>query len=261
MGNNKVTNMADGTANDDAATLGNIYAIAGQAGGSADRNLLINGNFVLNQRGYSSGTATTGANEYTLDRWRVVTSGQSITFPSGTPDVTVTCPSGGLEQVIEDVMIAGGVYCLSWEGTATAKVNGVAITNGGFTSPLTANSDVTIQFASGTVTRAQFEIGNVATPFQRRPIALELAAAQRYYERGAAAQYGYSQPGATNAMRFPFKVAKRTTPTMDYVVGTATNVSVYDVINPDPNGFLWRSVSNADGGFIWEGFWSADAEI
>ena len=42
------------------------------------RNVIINGNPTINQRGYVSGTATSGANQYTLDRWRVVTSGPNI---------------------------------------------------------------------------------------------------------------------------------------------------------------------------------------
>ena len=46
------------------------------------RNRIINGVGTaagcINQRVYVSGTATTAANEYTIDRWRVVTLGQSL---------------------------------------------------------------------------------------------------------------------------------------------------------------------------------------
>jgi hypothetical protein len=45
---------------------------------SGVRNLVINGNFAINQRAYVSGAATSGANQYTLDRWRVVTSGSAV---------------------------------------------------------------------------------------------------------------------------------------------------------------------------------------
>jgi hypothetical protein len=145
------------------------------------RNKIINGNFGINQRGYVSGTATSGANQYTLDRWRVVTSGQNLTFSaSGTGNI-VTAPAGGIEQVIESLNIEGGTYTLSWTGTATGAVNGSAISNGGQVT-LTANTNATIKFSSGTVSLVQLEVGSVATPFENRPIGTELALCQRYYQ-------------------------------------------------------------------------------
>jgi hypothetical protein len=146
------------------------------------RNLLINGNFAINQRGYVSGTNTLSANQYTLDRWRVVTSGQNATFGAAGPDRTVTFPAGGGEQVIEGAAIVGGIYTLSWTGAATATVNGVAITNGGNTSSLAANTNVTVKFV-GAVGQAQFELGTVATPFERRSPSVEMLMAKWYFRR------------------------------------------------------------------------------
>lgn len=68
--------------------------------GIPGKNLLINPLFLINQRGYVSGTATGGANQYTVDRWRVVTAGQNLTL-SGSQ---ATAPAGGLEQVVEGVL-------------------------------------------------------------------------------------------------------------------------------------------------------------
>lgn len=147
------------------------------------RNLVINGNFAINQRVYASGAATTAANQYTLDRWRVVVSGQSITFGAASPDRVVTAPAGGMEQVFEGVNMVGGVYTLSWVGTATATVNGAAVTNGGQTAALTAGANATLKFSGGTVDRVQFELGTVATPFERRPFGLELMLCQRYFSK------------------------------------------------------------------------------
>lgn len=144
------------------------------------RNKIINGNFSINQRGYVSGTATSGANQYTLDRWRVVTSGQNLTFSaSGTGNI-VTAPAGGIEQVIESLNIEGGTYTLSWTGTATGSVNGSTVSNGG-QATLPANTNATIKFSSGTVSLVQLEAGSVATPFENRPIGTALALCQRYY--------------------------------------------------------------------------------
>jgi len=128
------------------------------------RNLLINGNPTINQRAYVSGTNTTGANQYTLDRWRVVTSGQNITFSDSAGVRTVTAPAGGVEQVIEGGSIIGGTYTLSWTGTATATVNGVACLNGGNVT-LTGGADSTVRFIGGTFSLAQLEAGTTATPF------------------------------------------------------------------------------------------------
>jgi len=180
------------------------------------RNLLINGNFSVNQRVYASGTATTAANQYTLDRWRVVVSGQSLTFGAATPDRVVTAPAGGIEQPIEGLNIVGGVYTLSWEGTATATVNGTAITNGGQTAALPAGANATIRFSGGTVGRTQFELGTVATPFERRPVGLELLLSQRYYLLFTGGGSGVcTSSGAEYTVNFP--ATMRTPPT--YVNG------------------------------------------
>lgn len=185
MGNNKITGIASGAAVTDAVALGQLQAAAGQAGGTSERNLLVNSNFAINQRVYASGAATTAANQVTLDRWRVVTTGQSITFGAAAPDRVATFPAGGGEQVIEAGWIVGGIYTLSWTGAGTAKVNGVAITNGGNTTSLAANTAVTIQFV-GAIDRAQFELGTTATPWQRRPPGLELLLCQRDYAKSYA---------------------------------------------------------------------------
>lgn len=144
------------------------------------RNLLINANPLINQRGYVSGTATTGANQYTLDRWRVVTSGQSISWTDSANIRTVTAPAGGVEQVIEGINILSGTYALSWTGTATATVNGSAVAKGG-TVTLTGGANCTVQFRSGTFALPQLEPGTTATPFESRSCGLELALCQRYY--------------------------------------------------------------------------------
>jgi len=161
---------------------GAVSSVNGQTGAvllPAD-NLLINPLFRINQRGYASGTATTAANQYTLDRWRVVTSGQSLSFSASGIGNEVTAPAGGIEQVIEDLNIQGGVYTLSWVGSATATVNGTAISNGGQTASLTAGTNVTIRFTGGTVREAKFELGAVATPFRSLLYSADLLLCQRY---------------------------------------------------------------------------------
>lgn len=143
------------------------------------RNKLINARGDINQRAYVSGTATGAANQYTVDRWRVVTSGQNLSWTTSGNDRVFTAPAGGVEQVIESTNIDSGTYVLTWTGTATATVNGTSVTNGG-TIALTGGATATVKFSSGTFSLPQLELA-VATPFERRPYGLELALCQRYY--------------------------------------------------------------------------------
>jgi hypothetical protein len=184
------------------------------------RNIIINGDGRINQRGYVSGTATTGANEYTLDRWRVVTSGQNLAFTGDDSGREMTAPAGGVEQVIEDKNIAGGTYVINWEGTATATVGGNAVTKGG-TFTLTANTNTTLRMIDGTFKNVQIEQGSVATPFERRPFGTELQLCQRYFWlNGGVAAFNFVAAGfATSTtsceVYVAFPVEMRAQPTAD----------------------------------------------
>lgn len=185
------------------------------------RNRLINANPIINQRGYVSGTATTTANQYTLDRWRVVTSGQNVSWTDSGLTRTVTCPAGGLEQVIESLNIEGGTFVLNWIGTATATVNGTAVAKGG-TFTLPANTNATVRFSSGTLSNPQLEAGSVATPFERRPYGTELALCQRYFQAASTAGQlaGTYWLGVSDAFHVPqiaLPVVMRASPTMTVV--------------------------------------------
>jgi hypothetical protein len=88
-------------------------------------NLFANSAFLINQRAYVSGAATASPNQYTIDRIRVVTSGQSLSWVAGTFGNKITAPAGGAEQVIEGTNITGGDYVCTWVGTGTIQINGV----------------------------------------------------------------------------------------------------------------------------------------
>jgi hypothetical protein len=175
------TNPSSGTftsvATDSLTVSGNNISASG---GFSFKNRLINANPIINQRVYVSGTATSGANQYTLDRWRVVTSGQNVSWTDSGLTRTLTCPAGGFEQVIESLNIEGGTFVLNWTGTATATVNGTAVLKGG-TFTLPANTNATVRFSSGTLSEPQLEAGSVASPFERRDYGRELMMCQRYY--------------------------------------------------------------------------------
>ena len=213
--------------NPSAASPGLVLNTDGTCSQLGFRNAIINGNPIINQRGYVSGTATGGANQYTLDRWRVVTSGQNISFTDSANVRTVTAPAGGCEQVVEGLSILSGTYTLNWIGTATATVDGVSVVKGGNVTWLSGGTNATVRFISGTFSLVQLEPGTVATPFERRSYGQELSLCQRYYESAFANEL-YNNTGATATLGIgtQFKVSKRIAPTMTVSFGTVQGTSV-----------------------------------
>jgi hypothetical protein len=155
-------------------------------------NRIINGNFAINQRGYVSGTALpaspTVANGYGHDRWKAGANGCTYTFTATLADTTITITANTLTQIIEAGMIEGGVFTLSWTGTAQARVYQGTPTGSYAASPivtasLTAGTNTTVEFNTGSVGRVKFENGAVATPFNRQSLAKSMADCQRHYQK------------------------------------------------------------------------------
>lgn len=88
------------------------------------------------------------------------------------------------------------------------------------------------------VTELQLELGSVATPFEQRPIGLELALCQRYYSIFEGQQTGYVwQANGSDGMRitYSFPVNMRSTPTQTLTGvnygGTSSLVAVATLSN------------------------------
>jgi len=160
---------------------------ASTARGLTFRNRIVNGNFAINQRGASSASTSYAAGAYVMDRWKAGPAGVTLSFSTAANgDVTVTITAGTLLQVIEGGLYLpeGGSYILSWTGTSTARVYQGAASGTYAVSPiantaLTAGTNVTVEFSTGSVALAQFEPGVVATPFERRDD--EIRRCQRYF--------------------------------------------------------------------------------
>jgi hypothetical protein len=246
------------------ATSASVTALGSPSG----KNRIINGDFRVNQRAYASGTATTVANQYTFDRWRVVVSGQVATFAASANGNLVTAPAGGLEQVIEGINLEGGTYTLAWAGTATATVNGSAVANKGQVV-LPANTNATVRFSGGTVGLVQLEAGSVATPFERRPYGQELALCQRYYETGVQPiRFMAGVSGITAAYdEVRFSTSKRTAPTMSltgfrYYSNGADTAFTPSNVSSTVDRFSWQALSVVTWqGWAGAGTWTASAEL
>jgi hypothetical protein len=212
------------------------------------RNRLINAQGLINQRGYVSGTATSGANQYTVDRWRVVTSGQNLTFTTTANEVTFTAPAGGVEQVIEGLNLESGTYVLNWEGTATATVGGTAVAKGGAVT-VVGGTNTTVRFIGGTFIRPQFEAGSVATPFERRPYGTELQLCQRYYQTLTSWRTDvgmFSGDDWFGTIVFP--VCMRASPTQSSTTVT-TNFSGVSVATSADRAIASASAVSSNGGY------------
>jgi len=154
------------------------------------RNKIINGNFALNQRGYSS-ASTLSSGTYAHDRWKAGASGGDYSFTQSANGCTITIAAGKtLIQVIEDANIEGGTYVLSWSGTAQARYGVDSATPSGSyaDSPITitgqsASTTMSVEFDDGTLSNVQLELGSTATTFEQRGIGTELALCQRYYQK------------------------------------------------------------------------------
>ena len=192
------------------------------------RNKIINGDFRINQRGYTS-ASNLASGSYGFDRWKSTFTNTTLTFTSAPQGQMVTINSGGsVEQIIERQNIPAGTYVLTWTGTATGRVYNTGATPPSYAaSPilvtLDGSANVEVEFtASGgtrTLQNVQLEAGSVPSAFEYRPIGAEVALCQRYYQTGATKSTGYSfynpigDPGLRGEnILIAFKVSMRAEP-------------------------------------------------
>ena len=207
-------------------------------------NLLINGDFRVNQRGKTSYTHTGEAYGYTyfVDRWFAW--GQNpFTFDASTKTLTPNTSNTGnslLSQWIEDVSGILGktiTYSVSTNDTVYSKTlnipttlsNNVSLgelsTSFGKLRVWSNNNrlrfDIIVSYNQSIVLNyAKVEIGSMATAFSPRPYAEELAMCQRYYqaiETQIARAYLYTSSGIN--FYIPIPVTLRTLPTLTLASG------------------------------------------
>lgn len=220
--------------------------------GSGFRNLLLNTNGTLiNQRGYVSGAATGGANQYTVDRWRVVTSGQNLSWTTTQNNVVFTAPAGGVEQVVEGASIITDDYVINWEGTATCTINGTARAKGE-RYLATGGVNQTVRFTGGTFSKAQLERGKSASPYEFRPPEQEGALCERYYWKLRSAITGRANAPSGSYTVYQYvktPVTMRTTPTVTRTVDSSLNAASALMGSTSVDGSQLTVTSAAAGDF------------
>ena len=189
----------------DSTKVGQIATNTNNIAQLSNPNLLINGDFRVNQRGQ---TNYTGNNAYTADRWQQ----GSGSFDYSTKTWTPASQYSGFVQKIEDVeKFKGKTVTLSIyiNSCSTSGVFDLLINDGsnhrtgtpiasGFSGVKTFTYTVSqsatqlriglIYLGTSTTDNISIdwvkaEIGNIATPFSPRPYAEELAICQRYYQK------------------------------------------------------------------------------
>jgi hypothetical protein len=173
---------------------------------------------------------------------------KSITIPGDTTGTWLTDNGSGLQ------IIFGLGVGTSFSGTADAWVaaNRNSVTgNVNFMATLNATWQIT---------GVQLEKGTVATPFERRPFGMELAACQRYYQgRTTSFIYAPQTFGAGSAARATifFPVEMRSTPTVTISGRTGGGATILEAGNP--LSFTFGANSPTDGVAITG--WTASIEL
>ena len=214
------------------------------------KNLIINGDFRINQRSAVSKIETASA--YNYDRW----------FYDGTY----------LYTSVEDVSLFDGTFTLSWLSDATAEYQLLPITTtsadlvttttgwaevaneGNFTLASTSGNHLWLRFTVGTdgfsaLTEVQLESGNRATAFERLPYNVVEYQCLRYYrEHLSVAMHGTS--GADNGGRrnvniihspsmrvdpTPFCTADNVTAAISYAATKDKTVIIFSGTSPTGN--------------------------
>jgi len=222
-----------------------------------NKNVIINGNFSINQR-VVSGTVVLTAGSYGHDRWKAGASGCTYTFATSNNITTLTISAGSLIQVIEGNNLVSNTYCLSWSGTAQGKIGAGSYGASGITGSATGGTNLNIEFGTGTLSLVQLEKNLAPTPFEHRFFADELRLCQRYYEKtynqsavaGSLTSIGSrafsSQNAQQNLCPVYFKVTKRANPTITLfspITGVAGKISTGSIdidgtsYNPAEDGF------------------------
>ena len=264
-------------------------------------NILINGDFRVNQRGQAS---YTGLGIYTLDRWRLSTSTSGITvspIANGGITLNATTTANAISQVIEDYatlkgktltvsmkvssVTSGKVRVNLFDGITTynstyLEASGIVSVSGQISNSATLVR-VIVQNDGSTVANIEWvklEVGEIATPFSPRPYVEELQMCQRYYWRY---NFGDQMPVAvgigrnTTTLGMILTVPKlRTTPTsiIDGIFKISNSPSTTNLtfsLNQYNDGFAryYCTTSGLTEGYAYiiagnsAGYLSLDAEI
>jgi hypothetical protein len=268
--------------------------VAGLSGG-ARRNLLINPDFAVNQRGFAGGALAVGV--YGFDRWKAGAGGCTL---SVAPDGTATL-SGSLAQVVEAPRLAGRIVTVSVRDPAgpiaveVAGVSGVIAAGAGRRSvtlqlPGGATGNVLVSLlASGAAFAHPALVAGEDPPDEDpTPLGVTLALCQRYFEKSydlALAPGSVTTAGlrlcravttgqtVLETLAGPFAVRKRAVPTVTWYSPSGAAARVRNTTTAGDltvTGTNSASESNTGApvlsaavapGTLLQAHWTAEAEL
>ncbi len=248
MNNQKLTGLAAPTASGDAVNLTTAQTMGGL------RNLIINGDFRVNQRAFAGGAVA--ANAYWYDRWKAGSGGATVTVSGRLATIT----ANAVRQDIDGNSIKTGTHVINWTGTAICTVDAVSKAKGD-TFTLTAGTNAVCIFSGGTLGEVQVEFGTLPTTFEVRPLPLETAMCQRYYSLTDA---NLQLPAIGSGIcQINFPATMRASPTTAVVTaGTLTNATVAtEAFGATTRGAGFQITTTVANGFVISRVRSHDAEI
>lgn len=204
-------------------------------------NLIYNGGFTVNQRGYVS-SANIAVGGFGHDRWKGGAAGGTYSFSQLNSNTTITVASGkSLIQVIAPADVQFSTYTLSWSGNAQGRygVNTATPAGSYVSSPILIEGQspgvtMSVEFNTGTLGNIFLNAGPVITTYVPRTYQQELALCQRFYVQYGGTTtnenlggFGYSDTTTTGRISVSFPVQLRATPTLI----TNTPLSSYNCIN------------------------------
>ncbi len=233
-------------------------------------NLLANGDFLVNQRGFAGGALAAGV--YGPDRWKAGSVGCTLTLAA---DGTATLSGGTLEQVIETGYVAPGLCGLASFASQTLSLSCEALASNLSGQIIAGASSYAFTLSAGagrraaTVTlaaadagnltlrltataaqsfrRLKLEVGGGASAFVAERPGSELQRCQRYF---AILDHAIQVPttGFQAASR-AFPVPMRAVPSaLNVAVGTASNLTVAsDAALTSSTAWLQVNATGANG--------------
>lgn len=223
------------------------------------KNRILNGNFCVNERAYVSGTAI-AADIYAHDKWKAGAGGGTYTFSPGALDTLITVTAGTVAQVVWGKNAEGGTYTLSWSGTAQGRVNGGSYASSPITvAGLTAGSNITVEFNTGTLGLVQLEPGASASTFERRPRSYEERECEAYFRWLPISISGQTGAGynVTAPLHFPkmIGIPSLGSPVADPALSQGSlNVTSYSITSPTRSSAVVNALATIGGAFDIHGY-------
>jgi len=250
-------------------------------GYSQQENIVVNGNFSVNQRGYVTNTALS-AGAFRHDRWKAGNGGGTYTFTQTNPDTTITIIAGTLKNCIPgNEFNSVGLYVLSWTGTAQARVwqgsasgsyasspiilevgSPLSSNSGAYWQSISAGTDTAIEFSTGSVGQVQLVPGDSPSLFRRRMYETELVLCKNFYRAGNY-YLDFTAPASSAVGREQLWLSPgmRSAPTVVLDSTNTSNANAASVIASNLDNILIQCTATASGWAQSDGYFNASAEL